>query len=104
MSMKESIIGVIEHIPGQLIVQEYPTKSATTRTLNTHLEKLRQKGIEPDMVIVDYADLLKPTATGFKSQELRHTRNLYEELQNPKLGIFQYGLHPRQIAADWTLR
>ena len=82
MSMKESIIGVIEHIPGQLIIKEYPTKSATTRTLNTHLEKLRQKGIEPDMVIVDYADLLKPTATGFKSQELRHSLgNLYEELR-----------------------
>ncbi len=82
MSMKESILGVIEHIPGQLIIKEYPTKSATTRTLNTHLEKLRQKGIEPDMVIVDYADLLKPTATGFKSQELRHSLgNLYEELR-----------------------
>jgi len=82
MSMKESILGVIEHIPGQLIIKEYPTKSATTRTLNVHLEKLRQKGIEPDMVIVDYADLLKPTATGFKSQELRHSLgNLYEELR-----------------------
>jgi replicative DNA helicase len=82
MSMKESILGVIEHIPGQLIIKEYPTKSATTRTLNVHLEKLRQKGIEPDMIIVDYADLLKPTATGFKSQELRHSLgNLYEELR-----------------------
>ena len=82
MSMKESILGVIEHIPGQLIIKEYPTKSATTRTLNTHLEKLRQKGIEPDMVIVDYTDMLKPTATGFKSQELRHSLgNLYEELR-----------------------
>ena len=82
MSMKESILGIIEHIPGQLIIKEYPTKSATTRTLGTHLEKLRQKGIEPDMVIVDYADLLKPTATGFKSQELRHSLgNLYEELR-----------------------
>jgi replicative DNA helicase len=82
MSMKESILGVIEHIPGQLIIKEYPTKSATTRTINVHLEKLRQKGIEPDMIIVDYADLLKPTATGFKSQELRHSLgNTYEELR-----------------------
>ena len=82
MSMKESILGVIEHIPGQLIIKEYPTKSASTRTLGIHLEKLRQKGIEPDMIIVDYADLLKPTATGFKSQELRHSLgNTYEELR-----------------------
>ena len=82
MSMKESILGVIEHIPGQLIIKEYPTKSATTRTITTHLEKLRQKGIEPDMIIVDYADLLKPSPTGFKSQELRHSLgNTYEELR-----------------------
>lgn len=82
MSMKESILGIIEHIPGQLIIKEYPTKSATTRTINIHLEKLRQKGIEPDMIIVDYADLLKPSPTGFKSQELRHSLgNTYEELR-----------------------
>ena len=82
MSMKESIIGVIDHIPGQLIIKEYPTKSASTRTISTHLEKLKQKGINPDMIIVDYADLLKPTASGFKTQELRHSLgNTYEELR-----------------------
>jgi replicative DNA helicase len=82
MSMKESIIGIIDHIPGQLIIKEYPTKSASTRTISTHLEKLKQKGINPDMIIVDYADLLKPTASGFKTQELRHSLgNTYEELR-----------------------
>ena len=82
MSMKDSILGVIEHIPGQLIIKEYPTKSASTRTISTHLEKLKQKGINPDMIIVDYADLLKPTASGFKTQELRHSLgNIYEELR-----------------------
>ena len=82
MSMKESIIGIIDHIPGQLIIKEYPTKSASTRTISTHLEKLRQKGMTPDMIIVDYADLLKPTASGFKTQELRHSLgNIYEELR-----------------------
>jgi replicative DNA helicase len=82
MSMKDSIIDIIDHIPGQLIIKEYPTKSASTQTISTHLEKLRQKGINPDMIIVDYADLLKPTASGFKTQELRHSLgNTYEELR-----------------------
>jgi len=82
MSMKDSIVMAVEHIPGKLIIKEYPTKSASTRTIIGHLEKLRQKGINPDMIIVDYADLLKPTATGFKSQELRHSLgNIYEELR-----------------------
>ena len=82
MSMKDSIVMAVEHIPGQLIIKEYPTKSASTRTISTHLEKLKQKGITPDMIIVDYADLLKPTASGFKTQELRHSLgNIYEELR-----------------------
>ncbi len=82
MNHKDSIMQAIEHIPGKLIIKEYPTKSASTRTISIHLEKLRQKGIEPDMIIVDYADLLKPTASGFKNQELRHSLgNTYEELR-----------------------
>jgi len=82
MSMKDSIIEVVKHIPGQLIIKEYPTKSASTRTITGHLEKLKQKGVDVDMVIVDYADLLRPTATGFKTQELRHSLgNIYEELR-----------------------
>ena len=82
MSMKDSIVEAVALIPGQLIIKEYPTKSASTRTILTHLEKLKQKGINPDMIIVDYADLLKPTASGFKTQELRHSLgNTYEELR-----------------------
>jgi hypothetical protein len=80
--MKDSIVEAVALIPGQLIIKEYPTKSASTRTILTHLEKLKQKGINPDMIIVDYADLLKPTASGFKTQELRHSLgNTYEELR-----------------------
>jgi replicative DNA helicase len=82
MSMKDPIMEAVKHIPGQLVIKEYPTKSASTRTITGHLEKLKQKGVEVDMVIVDYADLLRPTATGFKSQELRHSLgNTYEELR-----------------------
>ena len=82
MGMKDSIIEVVKHIPGQLVIKEYPTKSASTRTITGHLEKLKQKGVDLEMVIVDYADLLRPTASGFKTQELRHSLgNIYEELR-----------------------
>jgi|TARA_R110000824_G_scaffold23514_4_gene84212 replicative DNA helicase len=75
--IKEKITG----IEGQLIVKEYPTKSATTKTLENHLDRLRQKGVEPDMIIVDYADLLRPVTTSYK-QELRHSLgDIYEELR-----------------------
>ena len=82
MNMKDAVVTAAGHIPGKLIIKEYPTKSASTKTLASHLERLRQRGINVDLVIVDYADLLKPTPTGFKSQELRHSLgNTYEELR-----------------------
>ena len=82
MNQKDSILEIVKHIPGQLIIKEYPSKSASTRTISGHLEKLKQKGINVDLVIVDYADLLRPTPSGFKTQELRHSLgNTYEELR-----------------------
>ena len=42
----------------RLIIKEYPTKTATTNTIRAHIEKLKQQNIVPDMIIVDYADLV----------------------------------------------
>ena len=69
----------IKDIPGQLIIKEYPTKSASTETIKQHIERLKKKGIEPDMIIVDYADLLRPTRTSAEKRfDLEST---YEEMR-----------------------
>ena len=69
----------IKDVPGQLIIKEYPTKSASTKNLENHIEKLLKRGIKPDVVIVDYADLLRPRRV---SSEKRHElENIYEELR-----------------------
>jgi len=79
MTFKEKIYEEVQDIEGQLIIKEYPTKSASTHTLKTHLERLRMKGASIDMVIVDYADLLRPvTAQREKRNELE---SIYEELR-----------------------
>ena len=45
---------------GRLIVKEYPTKTATVNTIKFHTNKLMSSlGFKPDLIIVDYADLLK---------------------------------------------
>jgi len=76
---KEKIFDVVSEVDGHLIIKEYPTKSASTNTIKTHIEKLRKRGIEPDMIIVDYADLLRPIRS---SSEKRHElENIYEELR-----------------------
>jgi hypothetical protein len=49
------------------------------QTIKNHIEKLRKRGIEPDMILVDYADLLRPTrSSGEKRHELEET---YEGLR-----------------------
>ena len=76
---KNQVLLKIKDVPGQLIIKEYPTKSASTETLKQHIERLKKKGIEPDMIIVDYADLLRPTrASAEKRYDLEST---YEEMR-----------------------
>jgi len=66
-------------VPGKLIIKEYPTKSASTQTLKNHIEKLKQRDIKPDMILVDYGDLLKPVTV---TREKRHDlESIYEELR-----------------------
>ena len=79
MDSKEIVKEKIQDISGKLIIKEYPTKSASTKSLKNHLEKLKKQNILPDVVIVDYADLLRPISHG---AEKRHDlEGIYEELR-----------------------
>ena len=76
---KDLIRERIQDVDGHLIVKEYPTKSASTRTIANHIERLKKRGINPDLIIVDYADLLRPVKS---SSEKRHDlENIYGELR-----------------------
>jgi len=44
---------------GKLVIKEYPTKSATVNTIKFHIGRLISEGFEPDLVIIDYLDLMK---------------------------------------------
>ncbi len=76
---KEEIFDKIQEIDGKLIIKEYPTKSANTNTLKTHLEKLTRRGEDVGMVIVDYGDLLKPISA--QREKRNELESIYEELR-----------------------
>jgi replicative DNA helicase len=76
---KEDIKDEIDEVEGRLIIKEYPTKTATTNTIRAHIEKLKQQGITPDMIIVDYADLLRTLSTRREKRE--ELESIYEELR-----------------------
>jgi replicative DNA helicase len=77
--LKELVYEAVQEIEGRLIIKEYPTKSASSRTLSTHLEKLRKRDIKPDIIIVDYGDLLRPIA--YQKEKRTELESIYEELR-----------------------
>ena len=76
---KDEVFDEISQVPGKLLIKEYPTKSATTRTLFHHLEKLQQRDIEVGMVLVDYGDILRPISHSKEKRDNLET--IYEELR-----------------------
>ena len=78
-SRKEEIYEHVKDVSGRLIVKEYPTKTATTATITNHLEKLIARGIIPDVVLVDYGDLLRPIDK--RKEKRNELESIYEELR-----------------------
>jgi len=76
---KDDVISEMEKLKGDLVIKYYPTKSASVNTLSAHLKRITTLGTEVDMVVVDYADILKDTGG---SREVRHALgNIYEDLR-----------------------
>jgi len=79
LEQKDDILEKIKEVDGQLIIKEYPTKSASVTTIRNHLEKVKQTQMEVDMVIVDYGDLLRSV---HRNTEKRHDlESIYEDLR-----------------------
>ena len=57
-SFKNKVEEIVPKLPGKLIIKEFPTGRATVSTIESHINKCIGMGIKPDMVIVDYVDLL----------------------------------------------
>jgi replicative DNA helicase len=76
---KDEVLEQIKDLDGKLIVKEYPTKSASTQTIRNHLEKLKRRGENVDMIIVDYGDLLRPVQ--YLKEKRNELESIYEELR-----------------------
>ncbi len=46
---------------GRLIIKEYPARSITCNTIKAHIEKMSYKGIKPDLILIDYAGIIRST-------------------------------------------
>ena len=79
INFKEEVYDEIKDLDGTLVIKEYPTKSASTNTIKAHLSKLVKRGIIPGMIIIDYADLLKPVVV--RKEKRSELESIYEEIR-----------------------
>ena len=84
---KDIVKEKVENLRGGLYIREYPAGQATVNTIHAHLEKCIQQNIEPDLIIVDYADLLTSKSSKEKRDKLddiyTSLRGLASELKLP---------------------
>jgi len=75
----DEVQNTISKLKGNLVIKYYPTKTASCSTLRAHIEKMILIGKKPDLVIVDYADLLRGAVS---RKEMRHElESIYEDLR-----------------------
>ena len=84
---KEEVKEKLDNLRGGLYIREYPAGQATVNTLHAHLEKCKQQNIEPDLIVVDYADLLTSKSSKEKRDKLddiyTNLRGLASEMKLP---------------------
>ena len=75
----DEVQSAVSKLKGDLTIKYYPTKTASCSTLRAHIEKMILLGKKPDLIIVDYADLLRGAVS---RKEMRHElESIYEDLR-----------------------
>jgi len=55
---KSKVEDTIPQLPGELVIKEYPMGKTTMSTIESHIKKVTDLGMKPDLIIIDYIDLL----------------------------------------------
>ena len=93
-SHKDKISELIPQLPGKLIIKEYPTGKASISTIESHIAKATSMGTKPDLVIIDYVDLLASRKTNRERKDeiddiYTSTKGLARELDIPIWSVSQ---------------
>lgn len=77
----------VDSIPGEIIIKYYPASTITVHTIRAHLDNLTASKMKPDLVIIDYADLMRSA----DRVEARHQElgEIYKEIRgmSGELGV-----------------
>ncbi len=93
-SHRDKIEEIIPQLPGKLIIKEYPTGKASVSTIESHIAKSTSMGVKPDLVIIDYVDLLSSRKTNRERKDeiddiYTSTKGLARQLDIPIWSVSQ---------------
>lgn len=67
--LSEQLKHIKRNINSQLVIKEYPPKTITVRQIDAFITKLKHKKFSPDIVVIDYINLIHPIAKNLNSYE-----------------------------------
>ena len=93
-SHRDKIEDIIPQLPGKLVIKEYPTGKATISTIESHIAKATSMGLKPDLVLIDYVDLLSSRKKNRERKDeiddiYTSTKGLARELDIPIWSVSQ---------------
>lgn len=91
---RKEVEQTINNLPGKLIIKEFPTGRASITTIESHIKKCINMGTKPDLIIIDYVDLLKSKRKSIdKKEEIDDiyvaTKGLAKQLKLPIWSVSQ---------------
>lgn len=91
---KDKVDEITTQLPGELIIREFAMGKTTINTIESHIKKVKDLGIEPDLIIIDYLDLLSTKKRnvdrkGEVDDIYTSTKGLARELQIPIWSVSQ---------------
>ena len=91
---KEKIEEIVPQLEGKLVIKEFPTGKATVSTIESHIKKSTDLGVKPDLVLIDYVDLLSSKRRNRERKDeiddiYTSTKGLARELDIPIWSVSQ---------------
>lgn len=72
----------LQQIPGKLWIKYFPLKTVSAHSIKLHAERLVMLGHKIDLIVVDYADILRPYSSSKGSNSYNTAGDIYEELRS----------------------
>jgi len=91
---KNQVEEAVTQLNGQLIIKEYPTGKASISTIESHIKKCIDLDFKPDLILIDYVDLLRSKRKNRERKEeiddiYISTKGLARELNLPVWSVKQ---------------